>query len=111
MSEEFIEALNGFVHVPFVPPTNKAYYDKKGKILEVTTEERDGDFIVLEDEWASVSVSPDWYRIIDRQLFRADVCDLIVLQFEKDDNGDYRTIKDDMLFLDKDSGEDGYINN
>jgi hypothetical protein len=110
MNEEFAKALAEFKPEPVVDNRYKIYYDlKSGKIIDVTTLTRDvGEHIEVDSVTAiAVSVIPNEYRVKEGVLYRATMQEMNAKQLDKLENGKFKTIKDDMLFLDTD-GEDSY---
>lgn len=106
---EFIKAVNGFTYEPIVEKNYKVYYEPvTGKIFDVTVEDREGEFVEVEPEYGKcISVLPTEFRVKDGEVVRLTGNDIHMNQFTKSLYGKYKTIKDDMLFLDND-GEDSY---
>lgn len=110
MNNEFIKACAEFKPEAPIKTIWKVYYDKKsGKVLDVTPLTRYMEhYIVVEEAMAhAVSVIPNEYRVKEETLIRASMADTNTLQLDKLQTGKFKTLKDDMIFIDM-NGEDSY---
>lgn len=82
-----------------IPVKHKVYFDAKTcKILEVTTEDRDHEFIEIEDDMV-FGVVTNQFEIKNCKLVRVFDRDRNRLQLEQTENGRFKTMKNDMLIM------------
>lgn len=104
--EEFWKAINDADFTQPEPITHKVYYDAQtGKIIEITTEEREHEFITVSFE-ESVAVENGKYKVRNGQLYNVAFSNIDVLNLEMKENGRFKTVKNNMLLLDDNSIED-----
>jgi hypothetical protein len=96
--DEFWKAIadTDFTQPP--PITHKIYYNSKGFVIDVTTEEKDGDYITV-DFQQSVAVQNGKYKVKDGVLYNVSLSGEDNLFLEKAEEGKFKTLKNDMLIL------------
>ena len=101
---EFWKALSEYVPPPKPDIEHRLYYDGD-RLLYKIIESRDvvntGNYIVITREQYLI-YRPGYHRIEDGKLLTITPMDSHTLQLEKVEDGDYCTVKDNMVFLAED---------
>lgn len=104
--EEFWKAIHA---ADFTQPesiTHKVYYDAMtGKIIEITTEQLEHEYITVSFE-ESVAVHNGKYKVRNQKLHNLAFSTVNVLCLEQKESGKFNTIKNNMLILTDESIKD-----
>lgn len=108
--DEFWKALADSAFVAPLPIEHKIYYDAKGNITDCTIEDKDGDYIIVDLD-AFIAIQMGKYKVKNGEIHNMSLSSINTIYLEKVEDGNFKTVKNNMLILADDSitERDSYV--